>query len=206
MDKIVKWLATVTHHEPYTHLTLFIEPSECLWDSGPIHEFRKGCLFSGQLPPPQQLVPGTPGLGDAVSREELGHNHRQYPIYNVHDVADCSLERSQVASSICQKFHLHSRIDGNTTLINSIFPQRCTTKIWFYLFNWWRHLKVAAFFTSSLTWFYAEDKNLQVGEFFIHGEIQKSDIWICFYWQYIPTFCSTGPVQGKHSRFHECLV
>ena len=67
----------------------------------------------------------------------------------VHDVADCSLERSQVASSICQKFHLHSRIDGNTTLINSIFPQRCTM-IWFYLYNWWRHLKVAAFVKSPL--------------------------------------------------------
>ena len=100
----------------------------------------------------------------------------------VHDVADCSLERSQVASSICQKFHLHSRIDGNTTLINSIFPQRWCTMIWLYLFNGWRHSKVAAFLTSSFDFtFYAEDKNLQVGEFFIHCEIQKSDIWICFF-------------------------
>ena len=35
----------------------------------------------------------------------------------VHDEADCSLESSQVPSSICQKFHLLSRIDGSNTLI-----------------------------------------------------------------------------------------
>ena len=47
--------------------------------AGPIHEFRKGSLFSGQLPPPQKLVPGRfgPGSGDTEvgvqgQREELG--------------------------------------------------------------------------------------------------------------------------------------
>ena len=45
------------------------------------------------------------------------------------------------------------------------------------------------------TWFYAEDKNRQVGEFFIHGEIQKTDIWICFYWQFVSSF--KIPVLGK---------
>ena len=45
--------------------------------AGPIHEFRKGSLFSGQLPPPQKLVPGRfgPGSGDAevgVQRQREG--------------------------------------------------------------------------------------------------------------------------------------
>ena len=171
--------------------------------AGPIHEFRKGSLFSGQLPPPQKLFPGRfgPGSGDTevgVQRQREGVIIIIINIPSlVHDVADCSLERSQLASSICQKFHLHSRIDGSTTLPlpSILFSRKDDAPPWYDSICSigdviWKLLP-----TLHLHLFYTEDKNLQVGEFFIHGEIQKTDIWICFYWQFVSSF--KIPVLGK---------
>ena len=124
-------------------------------------------------------------------------------------MADCSLERSQVASSICQKFHLHSRIDGNTTLINSIFPQRCTM-IWFYLSNWWRHLKVAAFVKSPLD-FMQKTRICKWGIFsFIVKSRKQIYEFVCigslFLLQSFPKSQCLANAWWSNSRFHECLV
>ena len=48
-----------------THLTLYLEASH----SNPFMNSGKGSLFSGQLPPPEKLVPGTRGSGSGDAAE-----------------------------------------------------------------------------------------------------------------------------------------
>ena len=184
--------------------------------AGPIHEFRKGSLFSGQLPPPQKLVPGRfgPGSGDTevgVQRQREGVIIIIINIPSlVHDVADCSLERSQLASSICQKFHLHSRIDGSTTLPlpSILFSRKDGAPPWYDSICSigdviWRLLP-----TLHLHLFYAEDKNLQVGEFSFMVKSRKQIYEFVFIGSlFLHSKSQCWANAGRwNSRFHECMV
>ena len=68
VDKMVKWadlVMTAWTVSINTHLTLYLEASH----SNPFMNSGKGSLFSGQLPPPEKLVPGTRGSGSGDAAE-----------------------------------------------------------------------------------------------------------------------------------------
>ena len=186
--------------------------------AGPIHEFRKGSLFSGQLPPPQKLVPRRfgPGSGDAevviqTQREELGSSSSsiiQYPITCPWRgrLQPWTLSRGEFNLPKIP-FTLQDRWQHNID-INSVFPQRwCTTMIWFYLLNWWRHLKVAAFITSPLD-FMQKTRISKWGNFSFMVKSRKQIYEFVFIGSlFLHSKSQCWANAGRwNSRFHECMV